>query len=195
MPIENPENWYLKKHEDGEIFGPVRFDKVQEWAQSAQINPQDLLSNDQQLWTRPPMVPELGMDWLVELGENLLYGPTTSGTLLEFAKSGEISVTTRIINCVDGTEFQLRETEFFKEAQAAPPQDLPEQPRGAGFFQQPLKGGIRANLQKRVRELEQSLLEKQRLLSASKDIIARLEAKNKELESKVRELGRPSTKP
>jgi hypothetical protein len=51
-----------------------------------------------------------------------------------------------------------------------------------------LKGGIRANLQRRVRELEQALLEKQRYLAAAKDVIARLEAHNKELDERVREL-------
>jgi hypothetical protein len=187
MPTENPENWYLKKHEDHAVFGPVRLEKIIEWAQSAQINPQDLISNDMEVWTRPPMVPQLEMDWLVELGENLLYGPTTSGTLIEFAKSGEISADTRVINCVDGSTQRLRETDFYREAKTAPPQEV----AGAAHpvIQQPLKGGIRANLQKRVRELEQSLLDKQRLLNTAKEMIKRLEAKNRDLEVRLREAG------
>jgi hypothetical protein len=189
MPIENLQNWYLKKHENGEVFGPVHFDKIREWARTAQVNPQDMVSNDQVLWTRPPMIPELEMDWLVELGEDLLYGPTTSGTLMEFVRTGEISKDTIVINCVDGSQALLRDTEFFSAALAAPPTehagaDIEEEPT---LSQQPIKGGIRANLQRRVRELEQSLLEKQRYLNAAKDIIARLEARNKELEDRLRE--------
>jgi hypothetical protein len=190
MVSDNPQNWYLKKHENGEVFGPVRFDKIRNWAQTAQLNPQDLVSTDQISWTRPPMIPELEMDWLVELGHNLLYGPTTSGTLLIFVSSGEISPETKVVNCVNQQEFALRETEFYIAAQQAPaPETLTEEGEDStALSQQPLKGGIRANLQRRVRELEQALLEKQRYLTAAKDVIARLEARNKELEERLREL-------
>ena len=190
MPFEQLETWYLKKHENGEVFGPVAFDKVREWARSAQINPQDLLSTDKNVWTRPPMIPELEMDWLVELGEDLLYGPTTSGTLLEFVSGGEISPETVVINSVDGQAITLKETPFYVEAQAAPPQEhadvaLAGQPP---ILATPMKGGIRANLQRRVRELEQKLIEKQRLLSAASEKIQKLEAKNKDLEARLREV-------
>lgn len=190
MVSDNPQNWYLKKHENGEVFGPVRFDKIRNWAQTAQLNPQDLISTDQVSWTRPPMIPELEMDWLVELGHNLLYGPTTGGTLLIFASSGEISLETKVINCVNQQEFALRETDFYLAAQQSPPPETltEESEDSTALSQQPLKGGIRANLQRRVRELEQALLEKQRYLTAAKDVIARLEARNKELEERLREL-------
>lgn len=180
MPVENLENWFLRKHENKEVFGPVRFEKIKEWAASAQINPQDMVSNDQVVWTKAPMIPELEMDWLVELDEEVLYGPTTSGTLLEFVSSGEISADTGVINCVNGERMRLRDTPFFAAAQAAPPHEH----AGAAppLLQQPLKGGIRASLQKRVRELEQLLLERQRQLQTSKETIARLEARIKELE-------------
>ena len=187
MAIENPDNWFLKKHENGEVFGPVRFSQIAEWARTAQVNPQDLISNDRIVWTRPPMIPELKMDWLVELGENLLYGPTTGGTLLEFVKNAEISPETRVINCVDGSTCQLKETDFFAEAQAAPTSEHATTV-DPNLLSQPLKGGIRVNLQKRVRELEQALLEKQRQLNGAKDTIRKLENKNKELEARVREL-------
>lgn len=196
MPIDPTLNWYLKKHENGEVFGPVRFEKILDWASTAQVSPQDLVSNDQIVWMRPPMIPELEMDWLVEVGESLLYGPTTSGTLLEFVASGEISKDTHLINCVTGVQIQLRDTDFYKAAAQAPPHEH----AGSGLdaaqtlLQQPLKGGIRANLQRRVRELEQAVLEKQRYLHAAKDVIARLEARNQELEERIRELSGLSPK-
>ncbi len=185
MPIENPDNWYLKKHENGDIFGPVKFEKIVEWAHSAQVNPQDMLSNDQVVWTKPPMIPELKMDWLVELGGDLLYGPTTSGTLLEFVASGEISPETEVIHCVDGARKRIRETEFFAAAEAAPKPEHASSLEGFSLSQQPLKGGIRANLQRRVRELEQLVLDRQRQLAAAKDTIKKLEAKLKELQGRA----------
>src|SRR4051812_24896336 len=102
MAIENPDHWFLKKHENGEIFGPVKFTKIRDWAQSAHVNSHDSLSNDKVMWTKAPMLPELEMDWLVVVEENLLYGPTTSGALLEFSRLGEITAETQLVNCCTG---------------------------------------------------------------------------------------------
>ena len=91
MAIERSENWFLRKHDSGEVFGPVPFEKIREWAHSAQVNPQDMLSTDQVIWTKAPMIPETEMDWLIVVSENLLYGPTTAEALLEFEELGEIN--------------------------------------------------------------------------------------------------------
>lgn len=182
--MDNQDVWFLKKHENGEVFGPIRFEQIRDWAMSAQIHPQDTLSNDQVVWIKSPMVTELHMDWLVELDKEVLYGPTTSGTLLEFVASGEISPETLVIHCLDGSRACIRDTEFYQTAQAAPPTEHAEPPRPP-LDAQPLKGGIRANLQKRVRELEQALLERQRQLAAAREGIKRLEARVKELEAKL----------
>jgi hypothetical protein len=58
--------WFLRKHEDGTVFGPLSFEVLSRWASAAQIAPHDALSTDQKTWIKAPMVPELGMDWLVE---------------------------------------------------------------------------------------------------------------------------------
>ena len=64
MAIENTENWHLKKHEDNEVFGPVPFGRILEWANTAQVAPQDMLSADGEIWTKSPMIPDLKMDWM-----------------------------------------------------------------------------------------------------------------------------------
>lgn len=187
MPINTLQSWFLKKHENGEVFGPVRFDKIREWAQAAQVSPQDLVSTDQVIWTRAPMIPDLDMDWLVEVGEHLLYGPTTSGALIEFITSGEISADTLVINCANGSHARLKDTDFYNQSLHTPAVEH----AGIGdvvFIPPPVKGGIRANLQRRVRDLEQMVLEKTRYLNASREMVARLELRNKELEEQVREL-------
>ena len=66
---------YLLKAENNEVFGPVNFQQLNTWATSAQISPLDKVSTDQQTWFKAPMVPELGMDWLIELTSDQLYGP------------------------------------------------------------------------------------------------------------------------
>ncbi len=188
MPIENAENWYLKKHENGEVFGPVPFDRIREWARSAQVNPQDMLSNDTVIWTKAPMIPEMQMDWLVVVGENLLYGPTTASALLEFDQLGEITPDTILINCCSGESTPLSDTPFYKIAQSEPKEDqIPMNPLLA-MLQQPGQGGVRVNLQKRIRELETGLLDKRRKLIAAEETIARLESRIKDLEGRIRDI-------
>lgn len=188
MPIANPEHWYLKKHDHGEVFGPVHFDKIKDWASSAQINPQDMLSEDSKVWTKAPMIPELEMDWLVVVGDNLLYGPTTAGSLLEFVQLGEITSETLLVNCCTGKTWNLSETSFYEQAQLEPKEDKIASNPLLAMLQQPGAGGLKSNLQKRVRELESALLDKRRKLMSAEETITRLETKVQELEGKVREL-------
>jgi hypothetical protein len=166
------DHWYLRKHEDKTIFGPVSFTKLQEWARSAQISPHDEVSSDKITWTKAPMIPELEMDWLVQVDQNLYYGPTTASTLLEFYSLNEISPQTVVINCKTGHECPLSECEFFPEDEAE------DEKSGLG------KSSMRAALQRRVRELEAELLEKQRRLLFAEDAVRRLERRVAELENK-----------
>ena len=188
MPIENPDHWFLKKHENGEVFGPVHFNKIRDWARSAHVNSQDALSTDKTVWTKAPMLPELEMDWLVVVEDDLLYGPTTEGALLEFSRLGEINAETRLINCCTGQTTTLGETEFFIEAQKAPvEEEIPVAQTLFSRLQSPAKGDIRHNLQQRVRDLESSLLEKRRRLMSAEETIAKMEVRIKELEDRIRD--------
>ncbi|MDD5199750.1 MAG: hypothetical protein PHC88_08090 [Terrimicrobiaceae bacterium] len=180
MAIDNTDNWFLKKHDNGEVFGPVPFGRLVEWAGTAQIAPQDALSNDAQVWTKSPMVPELKMDWIVKLDDDHYYGPTTIGSLLEFLENGEINGDTVILDCCTGVEQPFNETAFF------PPPELHGDESSAG--RSPSKGIIRLGLQKRIRELEIGLLEKRRQLDMAADTIHRLETRVRELDARVREL-------
>lgn len=188
MNLDNPENWFLRKHEDGEVFGPVPFEKIREWAQSAQINPQDSVSNDRTVWTKAPMIPDFAMDWLVVMGEDLLYGPTTAEALIEFIQIGEITPDTVVINCVNGERTSINMTGFYQK-HPHPVRPRQEDPAEAllGLHPQPVKGSIRVNLQKRIRELEIALMEERRIQSLAEDTIARLEHRVKELEARIRE--------
>lgn len=185
MAIERSENWFLRKHDNGEVFGPVPFEKIREWAHSAQVNPQDTLSIDQVIWTKAPMIPEMEMDWLVVVGENLLYGPTTAEALIEFEKLGEINPATGLINCNTGKRCTLGEAPFYQASLANPLQ--PEQAALTGMIQQPGQGGLRVNLQQRIRELESTLLEKSRKLTVAEETISHLESKIRELEGRIRD--------
>ena len=189
MAIEHSENWFLRKHDNGEVFGPVPFEKIREWADSAQVNPQDMLSIDEVIWTKAPMIPEMEMDWLIVMGENLLYGPTTAEALLEFEKLGEINPSTALINCNTGQSSTLRETPFY-QASLGDPMRREQAPASAALasIQQPgQSGSLRVNLQQRIRELENTLLDKSRKLKVAEESIVRLETKIRELEDRIRD--------
>ena len=189
MAIERSENWYLRKHDSGEIFGPVPFEKIREWADCAQVNPLDMLSTDQVIWTKAPMIPEMEMDWLIVVSENLLYGPTTAEALLEFEELGEINRSTALINCNTGYSSTLGETPFYQVSQE-------DRFRGkqtatsaspASIHQPAQSGSFRVSLQQRIRELENALLDKGRKLTAAEETIVRLEGKIRQLEDRIRD--------
>src|ERR1700756_2179860 len=109
MDVPETQTWYLRKHDDGTVFGPISFDQLSQWAYEAQIAPHDAISTDQVTWMKAPMLPQLGMDWLVEVTSERYYGPTTLGAIQEFMRLGEIDAQTYVINSCDGTRRQVQD--------------------------------------------------------------------------------------
>jgi hypothetical protein len=175
--METSESWFLSKHEDGSVFGPVSFDQLRRWAAAAQIAPHDKLSRDQETWLKAPMIPELEMDWLVEVTSERCYGPTSLGAVQEFLRLGEIGEETYVINSCDGTRRQVRD--LTDQLQ------LPARPAGlAGGSSEdeaPATTTMSIDLRERISGLEQSLREERRAL-------AQCEARYRELEARYREL-------
>ena len=164
---------YLLKAENGEIFGPVDFKQLNGWATAAQISPLDKVSSDQETWFKAPMVPELQMDWLIELTSEQLYGPTSLGAVQEFLNLSEITGETMLINARDGAYVPVKEV---------PGLTIPiEEPEDADTADQPVRTGIRASLQQRIRELEYTLFEERRALEALEEKYSKLEAKYVEI--------------
>lgn len=118
--------WYLLKVADNEVFGPIPLDQLRIWAAEAKISPLDRVTNEpiasidrvsqdeRHSWDRAPMIEGLQMDWLVEMPDNFLYGPTSVGTLQEFLATGEIDDHVTVINTLDGTKTRISELPFFK---------------------------------------------------------------------------------
>src|SRR5712691_7029688 len=159
MEAPASQNWFLRKHEDGSVFGPLPFEQLRHWAAAAQVAPHDKLSHDQQTWLKAPMVPELEMDWLVEVTSERYYGPTTLGALREFLQLGEIGEETFVINSCDGSRCQIKElTGLFQ---------LPSWPNDgpiAGSEAAPIASTMAINLRAQISDLERSLFEERRAL-------------------------------
>jgi hypothetical protein len=174
------QKWFLRKHEDGSTFGPVQFDQIARWAAAAQIAPHDTLSSDGQTWIKAPMVPQLGMDWLVELTSEHYYGPTTLGALREFIRLGEIDGETVVINTCDGARRQVHEMpDLWETVQSEGDKDQIEIQLGDPVGPAVSKMSIR--LQERIRDLEQTLQEERRALAENQQRYNELEKKYQDL--------------
>jgi hypothetical protein len=163
--MELAQTWYLMKNDDGSIFGPISFELLRQWSLDAQISPLDKISNDEKSWIKAPMVPELGMDFLIEVTPDQFYGPTTLGAVREFLQAGEINSETPVTNCRDGVIRLVK--------------DIPEmQPRmDEDEALQPVRTSIRINLQQRVRDLEEALMEERRAREQAEHLVEKLEAR------------------
>ena len=163
-------NWYLRKAHDGSQFGPIPFRQLQQWAAEAQISPLDRVSTDEKTWLKAPMVPELAMDYLVEVGPDQYYGPTTLGALREFLSAGEITPDATVTNCKDATNYKVQD--FLS------PVETNGNPASVGI---PARGNIRINLQQRIRELEEALLEERRAREMAEHHVTKLESRLEQL--------------
>lgn len=162
------QNWFLMKNEDGSVFGPISFEQLRQWALDAQVSPLDKVSNDETSWFKAPMVPELGMDLLIEVSPDQFYGPTTLGAVREFLQAGEINGDTPVTNCRDGSVVRVKDI----------PELRAEQEEEAT---QPVRTSIRMNLQQRIRDLEEALMDERRARESAETLVERLEAKLAEI--------------
>lgn len=168
--------WFLRKHEDGSIFGPLTFEQLAGWASSAQIAPHDVISTDQANWMKAPMLPELGMDWIVEVTSERLYGPTTLGAIRDFLQLGEVTEENFVINACDATRQQIRD--IMPLLTALPHADAAASGDSGA---EPGTSGIAVAAEDRIRELEDALREERRAY-------AELEQHYRELEQRYNEL-------
>jgi ribosomal protein L19E len=83
--------WRVKKAPDNAIYGPVDAETLKEWANSAQIAPEDMIDESDEEWRLSPDVEFLEMYWQVKLPTGEIYGPTTVGTLREFINEALVS--------------------------------------------------------------------------------------------------------
>jgi GYF domain 2 len=167
------QDWYLLKAQDREVYGPIKLDQLQVWAAEAKIAPLDKVSSDgRESWVRAPMVPELQMDWLIEMPDNYLYGPTSVGTIQEFLATGEIDGDVTVINCLEGTSSRLAEQPFFSSS--------PHHVRSAETmhlgtaYHDSSEGGESSGQRLRAQRLERQVMELQRDLGIAEAYIASL---------------------
>jgi len=167
--MDSDQQYFLMKHEDGTIFGPLPLKNLYQWALDAMVSPLDKISTDEVTWIKAPMLPELEMDYLIEVSADQYYGPTTLGAIKEFLKAKEISHKNLITNCRDGSSLEIQQISSLK---------LPDEEES-----QPIRASIRTSLQQRIRDLEESLMEERRAREIAELQCEKLEAKIAEISS------------
>ena len=170
MEAAAAQDWFLRKHEDGQLFGPLPCAQLARWASSAQVAPHDVVSTDQVTWMKAPMLAQLEMDWLVEVTTERFYGPTTLGAIREFVRLGEINGETFVINSCDGSRRRVNELPLVAEPEI-------EIAETTG----PAAAGMSIRLEDRIRDLEQALREERRALREADERYRALELKYNEL--------------
>lgn len=155
--------WHLIKASTREEYGPLDHENLLQLAAEAKISPMDKLSDDgRQTWQRAPMIRALQMDWLIQMPDQYLYGPTNISTIQEFLATGQIDENVTLIHCVTGEESRLADQPFF--------QDSPHHARSA---QTTLVGArwpsrerqdTDSHAQQRIRVLERQLMQAQHAL-------------------------------
>ena len=93
---EQKEGGYYVRGADGKVFGPVDMATLVEWAGDSRIEPTTSVSRDQTAWIAAPMVPELGMTWLVETAPGTFYGPFRRSVVDGLLSEGTIPRDTRL---------------------------------------------------------------------------------------------------
>ncbi len=160
--------WYLRKAHDGSTFGPIPFQQLRQWAADAQVSPLDRVSTDERTWLKAPMVPELAMDYLIEVGPDQFYGPTTVGAIQEFLDAGEITAESIITNCKDTTQHRVKDILTPVEAES---DDVGSDAANAIN----VRNRVRINLQQRIRELEAALMQERRARETAERLVQKLE--------------------
>jgi hypothetical protein len=179
MDEPQTQQWFLRKFEDGSVFGPLAFDQLERWAETAQVAPHDVISNDQVTWMKAPMLPQLGMDYLVEVTSERYYGPTTLGSIEEFIRLGDIDGETFIINACDGSRARVQDIPGLLESAAVMEDVDLASDASASIGIAPHVSGMEIKMQERIRDLEQTLAEERKALRE-------LEERYRELEQRHR---------
>ena len=63
------------KMNDGTVYGPADLNRLQTWAREGRVAPSSQISSDRKSWIPASQMPELGMEWVVEVEQDQYYGP------------------------------------------------------------------------------------------------------------------------
>jgi hypothetical protein len=96
--------WQLR-NDSGRVFGPISLTDLRLWAGDGRVGPDDDVSPPGGPWRAARDVPELGMDWLLELPDGGFFGPVPLDAFLDMLREGSLGSDLRVRR-KDETEFR-----------------------------------------------------------------------------------------
>ena len=87
--------WYVRL-EDGKAYGPADTASLISWAEDGRIGPEASVSQDRKSWQPILSMPELEMNWLVEVAPGDVFGPFNRAVVSNLFKKGSFAETTRV---------------------------------------------------------------------------------------------------
>ena len=121
----NEDKWYLRTQT--ETFGPVRRERLIEWARLGRILPGQEISDDEVVWRRAEDVPFLDMRFSIDIGDGNPHGPFNRAAAEALLASGKLPPASTLIEV---REPFPEETEEEVE-EAAPEADGEPEPEAA----------------------------------------------------------------
>ena len=118
--MQSGDRWFVK-NEDGRVFGPCGADTLAQWAREGRIAPSACVSNGGDKWVQAPLVPELGMDCIVEIGPRQFFGPVHPEAVDDLVRNGGVSPDARrfrLAGHADAETARLAESEAAARAEA-----------------------------------------------------------------------------
>ena len=93
--MENAREWYVKTA-DGNVYGPADVASLVKWAEDGRIDYSVSISKDRVSWLPAHLMPELAMDWLIEVEPGRVAGPYNRRYLMASHREGAFPPETRI---------------------------------------------------------------------------------------------------
>lgn len=87
--------WYVRL-EDGKAYGPADIASLISWAEDGRIGPEAFVSQDRKSWRPILSMPELEMNWLVEVAPGDVFGPFNRAVVSNLFKKGSFAESTRV---------------------------------------------------------------------------------------------------
>lgn len=99
-------SWYLRL-QDKSVYGPVPVDNLRGWAEECRIAPGNEVSMDKIKWIPAESLPELEMNWLVQLANGTNLGPINIRAVVELVKQSQVLPGTMLIHKTTGESIKV----------------------------------------------------------------------------------------
>ena len=115
--------WFLRTG-DGSVYGPLDVTQLRSWAEDCRVAPGNEVSLDKKSWVKVESLPEVDMNWMVELANGKAFGPINAKAITDFLKSGAVLPNSKVYHKSTGektTADKLLSSSKLAEAQIQPP--------------------------------------------------------------------------